>query len=229
MINKIQPNYTDRESKQHFVSKKYRNILKGAVLDVGADEGYIKKYLQPGVIYQGIGLGGENSDIKPCNLEKEKIPYRDNSFDCVMCLDVLEHLENIHDVFDELCRVSNKYVLISLPNPYADFINCIRNKPYSNEKGMKFYNLPIEREEDRHKWFYSPTEAKRFIEYRANKQGFIIIDFYYNGQDTHQEPERFSLKQCLKKLLFNEIFYRSDIDMFDIQSGTMWWVLEKQT
>lgn len=50
--------YTDRETKQKWVSEKYKPILKGKILDVGADEGYIQKYLPHDVIYTGIDLGG---------------------------------------------------------------------------------------------------------------------------------------------------------------------------
>ncbi|GAG42554.1 unnamed protein product, partial [marine sediment metagenome] len=68
------------------------------------DECHLKQHLDEGASYWGIGLG-EHLD-QQVNLEKEKIPFPENSFDCVLCLDVLEHLEHIHQVFDELCRVT---------------------------------------------------------------------------------------------------------------------------
>ena len=51
-------NYTfhDRESKSRYVYLKYKSILTGKILDVGADECHLKKHLSGDVAYTGIGL-----------------------------------------------------------------------------------------------------------------------------------------------------------------------------
>ena len=116
--------YTSREDKPEYVWRKYQELLRGRILDVGADECGLRQFLPEGTEYIGIGLGG-SVDLE-INLEKEKLPYANNSFDCVLCLDVLEHIDNIHEVFDELCRVTRKYLIISLPNPWASFENMLR-------------------------------------------------------------------------------------------------------
>ena len=116
--------YTSREDKPEYVWWKYGEILRGKILDVGADECGLKRFLPEGAEYMGIGLGG-SVDVA-IDLEKERLPYEDNSFDCVLCLDVLEHLDNLHEVFDELCRVTGKYLVISLPNPWASFVGMLR-------------------------------------------------------------------------------------------------------
>jgi hypothetical protein len=71
--------------------------------------------LDSDVDYWGIGLADGVDEV--VNLEEDGVPYGDDSYMCVFCLDVLEHLDNIHEVFDELCRVSSEDVIISLPNP----------------------------------------------------------------------------------------------------------------
>jgi ubiquinone/menaquinone biosynthesis C-methylase UbiE len=49
--------------------------------------------------------------------EINALPFEDNSFDCVTCLEVIEHLP--HQVYEkalsELTRISKKYVIISVP------------------------------------------------------------------------------------------------------------------
>jgi ubiquinone/menaquinone biosynthesis C-methylase UbiE len=40
----------------------------------------------------------------------------DNSFDCVIMLEVLEHLDNPHQALKEICRVSRDDVVISVPH-----------------------------------------------------------------------------------------------------------------
>lgn len=102
--------YTDRETKAKYVRLKYQAILKGCILDVGADACYLKQYLKD-VSYLGIGLGDKVD--QQVDLEKGPLPFKDNTFDCVLSLDVLEHIDNIYQVFDELCRVSKKYLIIS--------------------------------------------------------------------------------------------------------------------
>jgi len=176
--------YTDRETKAYYVWLKYQSILQGSILDVGADECHLKKHLPSDAKYWGIGLGGHPD--QQINLEKEKMPFADKSYDCVLCLDVLEHLDNIHSVFDEICRVSSKYIIISLPNPWGDFLYMIQNGDYRPGQATKFYGLPLEPPDDRHKWFFSVSEAENFIQYRARKNGMNVLDFEVMGIDSQK-------------------------------------------
>lgn len=58
-----------------------------------------------------------------------KLPYKDNSFDLVVCTEVLEHLDAPPKVLNEILRTSRKYVLISVPNePFFWLSNFIRGK-----------------------------------------------------------------------------------------------------
>jgi hypothetical protein len=101
--------YTSRLDKPEYVWRKYNKILNGKILDVGADDCGLKKFLPRETEYVGLGLGS-SVDVA-LDLEKQSLPYPGNCFDCVLCLDTLEHLDNIHEVFDELCRVTSKYLV----------------------------------------------------------------------------------------------------------------------
>ena len=88
-----------------------------------------------------IDFQGEN-DLTLNLDEVEKFPFKDNEFECVCCFDVLEHLENLHNIANELVRVSSNKVFISLPVSSALFFNIIKNKKRDNdEEGyyFKFY------------------------------------------------------------------------------------------
>lgn len=213
--------YHNRKTKARFVYEKYNQVLKGKILDVGADELYLSKHLHPNIKYIGIGLG-KNPKLIQVNLEKERIPFKAKSFDCVLCLDVLEHVENIHDVFDELCRVSKKWIIVSLPNPWSDFMYAVRKGNYNRSKTMKYYGLTSNKEEDRHKWFFSPTEANNFITKRANNNGFIVRDLFRIGY-TEEVSVLSRMKWEMEKLAF----YQKDVKRSDIYSGTHWWLLER--
>jgi len=209
--------YKNRKEKIEVFYNRYKDILVNSILDVGADECYLLNYLPKNIKYKGIGLGSDNQNLININLEKEKIPFADNTYYTVICLDVLEHLDNIHEIFDELCRVSSKYIIISLPNPYNDFMNFIfRSSKYN--KNLKFYGLTTEKESDRHKWFFSFSEANNFIKERGIKNNFRIIDFYSKIEGKWNS--------VFIKIFF-KLFFRK-INLEDFSHGTMWWVLEKE-
>lgn len=98
-----------------------------SVLDVGCGEGFTLARLNKekiGKSYEGIEY--EESAVElarklyPKLTFKQgdvyKLPYKTNSFDLVVCTEVLEHLAEPKKAYKELLRVSNKYVLISVPN-----------------------------------------------------------------------------------------------------------------
>lgn len=154
--------YTGRKTKARYIYLKYQPILVGNILDVGADHCYLKEHLGNKANYIGIGLSSDKLNLE-IDSEKQPLPYGDRSFDVALCCDVLEHLDNIHEVFDELCRVSKKYVIISLPNQHSVFWSYLKHGDYNEHQHLKFYGLLVEKLKDRHKWFFSTEEAKRFI------------------------------------------------------------------
>ena len=211
--------YSDRKTKAEYVWRKYRPLLQNAsVLDVGADKCYLKDHLDESTQYWGIGLGG-NPD-QQVDLESGVLPFKPQSFGCVLCLDVLEHIESIHAIFDELCRVSQRYVVISLPNPWANFWRMLR-KGGTPGKPFKFYGLPEERPEDRHRWFFGAADASSFIECRAKKNNFSMRQMDY-GQEARSVGWMVSLKRRIQTLGL-----AANIDRNSLYAGSVWAVLER--
>ncbi|MCO7223974.1 bifunctional 2-polyprenyl-6-hydroxyphenol methylase/3-demethylubiquinol 3-O-methyltransferase UbiG [Pleionea sp. CnH1-48] len=59
--------------------------------------------------------------------------YEDNQFDLVVCLEVLEHLDDFSKALEELSRVSARWVLTSVPRePLWCFLNLCRLKYVSH-------------------------------------------------------------------------------------------------
>jgi len=185
-------------------------------LDVGADKGTLRQYLPEGTKYELAGWDAHH-DIQ-VDLEN-LLPVKDNSYDCVLCLDVLEHVENIHQLFDELCRVTKKYVVVSLPNPWADFYAMLRGGFYAANKPLKFYNLPINPPEDRHRWFFGATEAKLFIKKRGNKNNMKVLQI----DQEYSKTRRTKINRFFLSLIFN-----NSIPIGDLLGSTIWAVLEKK-
>ncbi|MGE3153971.1 MAG: class I SAM-dependent methyltransferase [Nitrospiraceae bacterium] len=214
--------YIDRKTKARYVWLKYRGILQGRILDVGADACYLREHVSPGTDYLGIGLGGGVDQV--VNLEKELIPFPARAFDCVLCLDVLEHIENIHAVFDDVCRVTKHYAVISLPNAWLDFYNMLRHGEYQQGQPMKFYGLPVEPPTDRHKWFFSADEAKAFVTYRASANKMRILQMDHEAWSV----EGYGWKNAVRTWARN-ILLRSSLNVENLYAGTLWVVLEKES
>ena len=193
------------------------------MLDVGADAMYLKSLVvSSGGAYVGIGHG-YNIDCE-INLEKSPLPFDNRSYETVLCLDVLEHLESIH-VFDELCRISNKYVIISLPNPWSGFFSVLLKGDYSPTERLKFYGLPVDPPSDRHRWFFSENEAIAFVNEKANRNDFSVI---HSDAEGDQKPMGGrGLRGLIGRPVLKAIF-RKDIDNLGLHHGTLWFVLARK-
>jgi SAM-dependent methyltransferase len=94
------------------------------LLDVGCGNGiFLNQIMEEGRPMEVFGLDRSHTALKylktpnKINGSIDAVPFPDASFDCVTCLEVIEHLP--HTIFDkslkELARVSKKYVIISVP------------------------------------------------------------------------------------------------------------------
>ena len=162
--------FETREGRMRYLEQAFREHLQGRVLDVGCDVRTLAK-LRPKLDYFGIDAGG-TPDLT-VDLEKNpKLPFEDRRFDVVVCAEVLEHLDNLHQVFGELVRVSRDKLIISLPNCWT-----AARRPLARGKGgIGHYGLPHERPADRHKWFFSLSEARAFSRAMAEKHGLEILE-----------------------------------------------------
>ncbi len=87
------------------------------ILDVGCRGKQLKRYLPNNVTYTAVDIN-VYEDIIKVDLNKNKLPFKDGTFDYVFCLEVLEHINSPFNVLSELKRVSKGNIIISVPNPY---------------------------------------------------------------------------------------------------------------
>ena len=164
--------FVDRSERAAYIYKVYKAYLEDGVVDVGSYKSDLRQYVKGK--YFGLDIL-ENEDVDcVIDLEQNKIPLASSSYHCVVCTDVLEHVNNFNGVFAELLRVSSKYVLISLPNLY-NYETVIR---ILIGKNLKFYGLTSSDSEDRHKWF--PKHLQTIEYFRKNQEfyGYKIIDIH---------------------------------------------------
>jgi SAM-dependent methyltransferase len=109
------------------------------VLDAGCGEGFALNYLLGDNAAKVIGLDGSQNAVqlaRQLNPQRHfmtgdllHLPFPDNHFDAVMCLEVLEHLDDPAWGLRELCRVSHQWLLLSVPNePLFRGANFLRGK-----------------------------------------------------------------------------------------------------
>lgn len=143
--------HTSKNPIQRFlINNFYKNLVSLAkaleaktILDAGCGEGFTMNRLSK----NGIGMNIEGVEYSKDALTLGKklfpnltfkegsvynLPYKDNSFDLVVCTEVLEHLAEPSKVMKELLRTSRKYVLVSVPNePFFMLGNLLRGKNLS--------------------------------------------------------------------------------------------------
>jgi len=94
-----------------------------ALLDVGCGNGIFLNYLnqvRPGI--KTLGIDRSETALKYLKSEKkvgsiDDLPIPDKNYDCVTCLEVLEHLpvDTYEQALLQLSRVAREYLIISVP------------------------------------------------------------------------------------------------------------------
>ncbi len=133
------------ENNEIFLDYKFREVAKlippnSKVLDIGCNNGKLRNFLVD-CAYYGIDLDKnlinqlirENIKAKQIDLNKEEIPFKEEKFDYIALLDVLEHVLDPKKLLnDSKKRLKDKgKIIITLPNDYH-LLNKIRfvfNKP----------------------------------------------------------------------------------------------------
>ena len=101
--------------------KKHSLVLNGKILDFGCGSKPYKNIFPNATEYIGVDylIEGrtENIDIIDFYYDGKRIPFEDNTFDGILCTEVLEHVFNIDEVINELNRVlkPNGKAIITTP------------------------------------------------------------------------------------------------------------------
>jgi SAM-dependent methyltransferase len=105
------------------------------ILDVGCGDKPFKKLFKSSK-YVGVDFDSKSKADYIIDLNKEKLPFKDNSFDCVIMSETLEHIFNIEHVIIESKRVLKKegYIFISSP-----FIFPEHGVPYDFYRYTKYF------------------------------------------------------------------------------------------
>jgi SAM-dependent methyltransferase len=125
-------------------------------LDVGAGQGQLICRLRDrfnitssACDYHSDRFNVPGVEMLDINLNKDPLPYPDNSFDIVTCSEVVEHLENYRRLVSEIYRVTKKDGLVVLTTPNVINLKSRVKNLWSGFPDL-FGPLPVKRNE-----FYS--------------------------------------------------------------------------
>lgn len=128
-----------QEQKQKYNSIKDLIPKTGKTLDLGCGTGIITK-----LIKNCIGIDSSKKMLEKCDKDLEiyhadiiKLPFKDNSFDNIISLTVLQDIENIKKAVKEIKRVLkiNGKIVITVLN--KNRIKIIEKELFSNFKNLK--------------------------------------------------------------------------------------------
>ncbi len=118
----------------------YNFIEPASVLEVGCGEGALANYLLEHSSKRPQCFEASDLSLNALKAENDplikfrkssiyELPYSANSFDLVVCSEVLEHLEYPQRALVEIARVAEKGVLLSTPwEPVWRMLNIVRGK-----------------------------------------------------------------------------------------------------
>src|SRR3972149_5236107 len=173
--NKINKLETEKRLKVVFGEFLKRIGLNGKkFLEVGCGLGYFsEKAASLGAIVTGIDIGGKLVEKSKQRIPSgkflvasaSKLPFKDESFDIVLCTEVIEHVDDQSQAIEEMFRVIKEggILVITSPNrffkPLFDLLSKIGVRPYHGNE----------------KWYY-PTTLKGIL----SKKGKILKEHYFN-------------------------------------------------
>lgn len=137
--NRLQQRLITRFHRQ--IGELVRQTGATCLLDAGCGEGFgLRRLLDQALTFEYVGCdlswsalrwGRQNllPDLPASAADIHALPFADNSFPLVICLEVLEHLPDSAVGLRELARVSSEYLIVSVPHePFFRGANFLRGK-----------------------------------------------------------------------------------------------------
>ena len=110
MYSKIAPSYDELYSEEQrnklSIIKENLNV-KGLILDIGSGTGLSKSFFNKIILLEPeINLIKHSNGKGVCGIA-ENLPFKDNSFDCIICITAIHHF-HLNKAIDEIKRISKK-------------------------------------------------------------------------------------------------------------------------
>ena len=159
---------------------------RGKVLDLGCGDGdYSNKLKELGFDITATDLDETRFryrnivEFQKCDIT-QKLPFSDNSFDCVLFLEVVEHLKNPYFVIGEIKRILKNQGILILSTP--NILNIKSRLRFLIEGAFEYFREPPldQLANPKEKIFNLHIHPYRFheLEYLVSSNGFKIENIY---------------------------------------------------
>ena len=156
----------DGHQRYWVINEQFSAQLQGKILDVGSRHNTLRELLKKDAQL----VDKHNPALPDFDWETTPLPFADGTFDTVVCLDTLEHIDLVHRALGDLVRVSRKYIIVSLPNCWR----ATTREVLSARSRSASYGLPPESPHDRHKWYFNSEDIEDFMFYNAQRLGLQV-------------------------------------------------------
>jgi len=100
------------------------SVMRGSVLDVGCGEMPFRGLLAPGCLYTGLDIPqaddfGMRRHSEIVDFDGRNIPFADDTFDHILCTEVLEHAEEPDQLIAEMHRVLRPGGTLAVTIPFS--------------------------------------------------------------------------------------------------------------
>jgi SAM-dependent methyltransferase len=104
----------------------------GRLLDIGASDGETLNHfaeLRPDLKFFATDIAGTpekypaGTEFHRCDLERDSLPWPDNSFDAITCMHLVEHLHSHRLLFSEVSRLLKRRGRVYFETPHPKTLN----------------------------------------------------------------------------------------------------------
>ena len=137
----------NHQSTHRIACEHVHHMKHSSVLDVGAGLGVIETIIQANPhppqytateVTEKYVRFMRKKGLKVRKCRADKMPFKDEEFDCVLCIDVMNHQTEFESTISELIRVSKREVVISFFKPFLEDLEYL-----SFYKGFKLPSDPL--------------------------------------------------------------------------------------
>ncbi len=193
----------ERLAFHHDAKNRYATLLElvppdsRRILDVGAGSGLFSFLLRKwcGCEVRALDLrpvrrrwAGEEVEVEGCDVERERFPFPDESFDCVVCSEVLEHLlHSPSHMLSEIRRVLRRGGVLVLSTPNAVKL-AVRLKVLLGKELCHYRSFYASPPSDRHHKEYTLSEVRELL----SEHGFRVERIFCRNTTSWRGTSRYT-------------------------------------